>query len=141
MQRRADTPILLRMVLTISLCLMVPFIIGFSISCQPQTPRSEPGPELSEEPTQEEPSATPSTIEVTIEGFAFKPAEITIAVGSTIVWRNKDSVTHTVTAQNRLFDSGSLLGGDTFSYTFNEKGIYEYYCIYHPYMNGKVIVE
>ncbi len=46
-----------------------------------------------------------------------------------------------MTSRTSLFDSG-LFGKDkSFSYTFSQKGEYEYYCIPHPYMTGKVIVE
>ena len=133
-----------RTVLIISLLLIVLFIIGFGISCQSQTPASAPPPlsqGLPEEPTPGAPSATPSTIEVAIQGLAFNPAEITVPLGSTIIWHNKDSVTHTVTAQDKMFNSGSLSGDDTFSYTFEQKGTFEYYCMFHPHMKGKVVVE
>ncbi len=131
-------------ILIISLLLIVLFIIGFGISCQSQAPASAPpvpSPGLPKEPNLGEPPATPSQIEVAIDGFAFKPAEITVPIGTTVIWYNNDTVVHTATARNKLFDSGSLAGGDTFSYTFEEKGTYEYYCILHPYMTGKVTVE
>jgi len=112
--------------------------MGSGISCSSSPPA--PPPASPEESTPGA-SATPSTIEVTIEGFAFKPAEITVPVGSVVTWRNRDGVTHTVTARDKSFDSGSLSDGETFSYTFKEKGTFEYYCMSHPYMNGKVIVE
>ena len=48
---------------------------------------------------------------------------------------------HTVTAADGSFDSGFLNEGDTFSYTFDEPGEYEYFCSPHPWMRAKVIVE
>jgi plastocyanin len=133
-----------RRILIVSLFLIVLLVSGFGISCQSQEPEPAPlapSPELPEEPSLGESPATLLQIEVAIEGFAFKPAILNIPVGSTVVWFNNDSVIHTVTARNNSFDSGSLAGGDTFSHTFKEKGIFEYYCIPHPYMTGKVTIE
>lgn len=79
--------------------------------------------------------------DVDIEGYAFQPVEITISVGSTVTWYNKDADIHTVTAVDQTFNSGNMALGDTFSYTFEEPGTFDYYCIPHPYMTGKVIVE
>ena len=66
---------------------------------------------------------------------------ITVKVGTTVTWTNKDSVIHTVTEVNDGFDSGFLKQGDTWSFTFDEPGEYEYYCLPHPWMRAKVIVE
>lgn len=90
------------------------------------------------------PPITPTTLptnEVVIEGFAFKPATLSISLGTTVTWHNNDSVTHTVTAQDNSFDSGSLSPGSTFAHTFEQKGTFEYHCKTHPSMTGKVIVE
>jgi len=78
---------------------------------------------------------------VTIEDYAYVPPSLTIPAGTTVTWTNKDSVKHTVTQRHSLFDSGLLGKDETFSYTFNEPGEYEYYCIPHPFMVGAVIVE
>ena len=83
----------------------------------------------------------PSTAAVAIENYVYIPATLTVTVGTKVTWTNKDSVAHTVTTRTSLFDSG-LFGKDkSFSFTFNQKGEYEYYCIPHPYMTGKVIVQ
>ena len=125
-----------------SLFLIVLFIAGFGISCQSQSPApSAPSPGLPNTPTPSTPPVMLPRIEVAIEGFAFKPAVLNIPVGTTVTWYNSDSVIHTVTSRDKVFDSGSLSGGKTFSYTFEQKGTFEYYCIHHPYMEGKVIVE
>jgi plastocyanin len=110
-------------VLSIGLLGVILLMIGSGTTCQPQ----EPGPE--------------AEFDVAIEGYAYIPAEITISVGSTVTWYNKDPDIHTVTAQEGTFDSGNMARGDTFSYTFEAIGTFEYYCIPHPYMTAKVIVE
>ncbi len=98
------------------------------------------------QPTQVLPSApAPGPVltitEVEISGFAFVPATITIPVGTPVTWFNKDSVAHTVSGREGVFDSGNLSGGATFSYTFDQTGSFEYYCKIHSYMKGEVIVE
>lgn len=72
---------------------------------------------------------------------AFDPQEFIITVGSTVIWYNQDTVTHTVTAGDQTFDSGNLMPGATFSYTFEEPGTYSYHCTLHPDMTGAVTVE
>ena len=133
-----------RKILIIGLLVMVLFIVGFGISCQSQAPVSAP-PEssqgLPQEPTPGGSPVTPSTVEVTIEGFAYKPATLNITAGTTVIWHNKDTVPHTVTARDKSFDSGTISPNGTFSHTFEQSGTSEYYCTIHPYMEGKVVVD
>ncbi|MEK7636352.1 MAG: plastocyanin/azurin family copper-binding protein [Patescibacteria group bacterium] len=86
--------------------------------------------------------SAPSTVaSIAIENFAFNPAEIKIPVGSTVVWTNKDTIKHTATADNGIFDSGLLGIRESFKFTFTKPGIYPYHCTPHPGMLGKIIVE
>jgi plastocyanin len=79
---------------------------------------------------------------VMIKNFSFKPAKITIKRGTRVRWINKDSVQHTVTANNGAFDSGLLRKGQTYSHTFKKAGKkYAYYCVPHPHMQGSVTVK
>jgi hypothetical protein len=39
------------------------------------------------------------------------------------------------------WDSGLKSPGESFSFTFNEKGTFSYHCTPHPQMKGTVIVE
>jgi nitrite reductase (NO-forming) len=64
-----------------------------------------------------------------------------VKVGTTVTWTNDDSQMHTVSAVDGSFDSGFLEQGATFSFTFSEVGEFEYYCLPHPWMRAKVIVE
>lgn len=66
---------------------------------------------------------------------------LTVKVGTTVTWTNTDSMLHTVTDVSGAFDSGFLEEGDSWSYTFTEPGEYEYFCMPHPWMRAKVIVE
>jgi len=87
------------------------------------------------------PAPAASGSAVSISNFAFSPASITVPAGTKITWTNNDSVAHTVSSRDGLFDSGSLSSKATFSYTFAQKGTYEYFCKFHSSMNGKVVVE
>jgi len=78
-------------------------------------------------------------VEVAIVDFAYSPDKVTISPGETVVWTNADTVSHTVTGSD--FSSESLSAGDSYEYTFQEPGIYDYYCAFHPQMTGQVIVE
>lgn len=78
---------------------------------------------------------------VTIEDFAFGPAELVIAPGTTVTWTNADITPHTVTANDGAFDSGRIDVDGTFSFTFEEPGAYAYFCTYHPGMTGTIVVE
>jgi len=122
MKTHVDTSTAVMRILAISLPLLMVLTAATGISCRPDEP--EPEPEF----------------DIAIEGFAYEPAEITISVGATLTWLNRDLDVHTVTAQDGTFDSANLARGDTFSYTFEEPGTFEYYCIPHPYMTGRVIV-
>jgi plastocyanin len=67
---------------------------------------------------------------------------LTVEVGTTVTWTNDDpNQMHTVTDANGAFDSGFLQTGDSWSYTFEEPGEFEYFCQPHPWMRAKVIVE
>ena len=73
--------------------------------------------------------------------LSFSPPTLTVKVGSTVVWVNKDPVTHTVTSSSgNLFDSGYLPDGFVFKYTFTQVGTYQYYCTIHPSMTGTIVV-
>ena len=77
----------------------------------------------------------------------FTPADITINAGDTVHWMNVDTAAHTVTAgtsadvQIEVFDSSLLMADGTWSHEFNDAGIYEYFCMVHPWMTGTVTVN
>jgi plastocyanin len=77
---------------------------------------------------------------VTIVYRAYQPSEVTVLAGQTVLWRNSGLGPHTVTATDGQFNSGTLQGGATFSYTFSTPGVYAYECLVHPTMHGKVVV-
>ncbi len=78
--------------------------------------------------------------QLNIQNFVYQPANIQVRVGTTVTWTNQDSVPHSVTFKNGMKDSGLLSQGQSFSYTFNTPGTYQYYCTVHPYMVATVTV-
>jgi len=79
--------------------------------------------------------------EVLIQGMAFNPSILNVTEGTTVVWTNKDNVTHNFTSNPALFSSGSLATGAMYSYTFNTAGTYSYSCTIHPSMVGSIVVS
>jgi plastocyanin len=79
---------------------------------------------------------------VTISHYAFAPASLTVAAGTTVTWTNLDSVGHdvTVTRGPALFHSPMLSQGQSWSYTFSAAGPYSYICSVHPDMRATVTV-
>ena len=76
---------------------------------------------------------------VTIQNFAFDPQSVTVKVGTTVTWTNKDSATHTVTGSG--WGSDQLATGAAYSHTFDKAGSYDYHCSIHPSMTGTIIVQ
>ncbi len=76
---------------------------------------------------------------ISIQNFAFSPATLTVKKGTTVTWMNNDTATHTV--KSSLFTSGNLAKGDTFKFTFDTVGTFNYSCGVHPSMMGTIIVQ
>jgi len=89
--------------------------------------------------TLKEPKQTPFT------------AQLLITEGDAVTWNNLDTVAHTVTSgysqqeefAGRIFDSGIIASGESFSYTFSDENIdgYHYFCSIHPWETGEIIVQ
>ncbi len=91
------------------------------------------------------PAPAAASAAVNVQNFAFDPMDLTVAAGTTVTWTNNDSVSHTVTWDDKSVDSGLFGQGQTFSFTFTQPGTYGYYCIPHGSpgsgMHGTVIVS
>lgn len=85
----------------------------------------------------------PSTAnaEVKIDNFSFGPQTVTVPVGATVTWTNRDDIPHTVVSTDGVFKSKVRDTDETFSYTFTKAGTYPYFCSVHPKMTGKVVVQ
>ena len=77
----------------------------------------------------------------------YLPQDITISTGDTVKWDNVDNAAHTVTGgspsdgPSGVFDSSLLMAGLDYSFTFNDAGNYDYFCMVHPWMVGSVTVN
>jgi plastocyanin len=78
---------------------------------------------------------------VAIRDFAFGPRTVTIRVGDSVTWTNRDSIGHSATARGGTFDTGVIPGGRSRSVRFTVAGTYRYICTPHPSMTGTVIVR
>ena len=87
----------------------------------------------------DQPSAT--NAEIAIDNFSFGPQTLTIPVGTTVTWTNRDDIPHTVVSTDGVFKSKVRDTGEKFSYTFGKAGTYSYFCSVHPKMAGKVVVQ
>lgn len=73
--------------------------------------------------------------------FGFSPSELTVRAGATVIWKNVSSAPHTVTSDDgQTFDSGNVLPGGTFKFTFKATGTFHYHCNIHPYMRAFIAV-
>jgi amicyanin len=77
---------------------------------------------------------------VSIDNFTFTPPELTVKVGDTVTWTNRDDIPHTVMSAGK-FRSKALDTDNSFSFTFTEAGDYKYFCGLHPHMTGMIKVE
>ena len=85
----------------------------------------------------------PASAEVKIDNFSFGPATITVAVGTTVTWTNRDDIPHTVVSADdpRAFKSKVMDTDEKFSFTFTKAGKFPYFCSVHPKMTGTVVVQ
>ncbi|HTD32154.1 MAG TPA: cupredoxin family copper-binding protein [Candidatus Elarobacter sp.] len=89
------------------------------------------------------PSAAPSPAPavVHIKNFAYAPETVTIRPGQSVRFVEDDETPHTVTASDGSFDSGNLDKGKSWTHVFPKEGTFAYFCAYHTYMKGKVVVK
>jgi glucose/arabinose dehydrogenase/plastocyanin len=93
-------------------------------------------------------NSVPAVILGLYDAKSYSPNPITIERGQTITWYNGDTISHTVTSgtdndanAGQIFDSEAIIPNQYYSITFDDSGIYPYYCFYHPSMVGEVVVE
>lgn len=83
---------------------------------------------------------------VNMKDFAFSPKSLTVKKGTTVIFVNEDNAKHTVTEDSNKFNSGDILAGKTFAFTFDDAGTFPYHCEYHGDkggvdMAGTVVVQ
>ncbi len=83
-----------------------------------------------------------ATASITIQNFAFSPSSTTVKPGAKVTVTNKDSVAHTLTANDKKFDTGNIDPGKTVTFTApTAPGSYPYICTIHQYMTGMLVVK
>ena len=110
-------------ILTFSLAALVLVMVS---GCSTQAPTAAP-------------ATNSTTVAISIHNFAFNPATLTVKKGTTVTWTNDDPMPHQIKSVS--FNSDALSTGQTFSFTFNDAGSFDYSCAIHPSMTGQIIVE
>ena len=98
------------------------------------------GSSASSAPSAAAPAGSSAGGAVAIIDFAFQPASVSVAKGTTVTWTNTGATAHTVTADDASFDSGNVDVGKTFSTTANTAGTIAYHCTIHPQMKATIVV-
>ncbi len=82
------------------------------------------------------PAPAAGNAEVAIGDNTFTPKELSVAVGTTVVWNHAGQRKHTVTADDNSFNSGTLEAGGSFKQTFDKPGTFAYFCEFHGGAGG-----
>jgi plastocyanin len=111
-------------------------LLAMTASCKSTAPSTNP-------PIQ---SGSGSTVRIQGDAYsngdsAFSPLTLNTTVGTTVIWTNNDSVTHSVVSDTGIFNAPTLAANGTFSFTFTTAGSYPYKCTIHPQMTANVIVR
>ena len=85
------------------------------------------------------PAAGANTI--VLKDFHFAPMSLTVAAGTTVIWKNLDGEPHTVVSVDGLFRSDGLDQNDNFTFKFDKPGTYKFICSIHPQMMGTIVVK
>lgn len=96
-------------------------------------------PPVPQQQTVQAPQTQVAANTITIQNFSFSPETLTVPQGTKVTWINRDTAVHTVNSD--AFNSSDLNQGDTFSFTFDTKGSFDYICGLHPSMTGSIVVE
>jgi plastocyanin len=85
-------------------------------------------------------NSSPTTTTISIKSTGYSNANLQVVKGSTVMWRNDDVSAHSVTADNGSFDSGDIMMGATYSFTFASTGTFTYHDKHNSTMTGTIIV-
>ncbi len=141
---RAKTPLVLALLLA---ALIVPGCGGddddedYGAGGQAPAATSEGG--ASNETSRNAPAPSGEAVraaKVKIVDFAYSPDPVRVQVGGKVIWQNEDPESHTATAEDGSFDTGTIDEGKLKSETFKKAGTYAYVCSIHPQMHGTVEV-
>ena len=86
-------------------------------------------------------STAEGTREVIMENFKFEPNELTVKVGQSVTWRNKDDAKHDAFSEENGLDTNDIGQDQTVTFQPDKAGTINYICSIHPQMKGTLIVE
>lgn len=108
---------------------------------------SDGGGSTASAPATSTPAAGPATksgnaVQIGMKGIAFDPKEVTVAVGTTVTWKNLEDIPHNVVAEEGAdFQSDTFGKGGTYEFKATKPGTVKYVCTIHPGMEGTLTVE
>ncbi len=82
-----------------------------------------------------------------VKSLCYIPDPISVTVGDVVEWTNRDSASHTVSSGSQkngadgIIYSGLMQSGKVFAFSFDESGVFPYFCTIHPWMEGLIIVN
>lgn len=85
--------------------------------------------------------AAADDVAVLIKNFDYSPMDLSIASGTTVVWKNLDGEPHTIASVDGQFRSQALDQNDSFRFTFDHPGTFKYICSIHPKMKATITVK
>jgi plastocyanin len=98
-----------------------------------ELPTPTPLPTLA--PTATPVPAAPLKLTTNLVDNRFQPTALSIGVGTTVTWTNQGSNTHTLHGLDGQLESGPLVAGQSYSFTFDKAGTYRLICRQHS-LNG-----
>ena len=113
----------------------VPTVVPTATPIPTPTPTDTPEPTATPTP-EPTPTPTPEPVTFAVDIVNFKHQDITIDVGTTVVWTMQDNTIHTTSSgtpgnPDEVWRSGNMRIGDTFGHTFSQVGTFPYYCEIH----------
>src|SRR6266700_40116 len=144
--------IILTIVTVISIVLTV-LAYQFVPSLQPQTATNDPAGTPTATTITDTPTPTPTVITPTptpkppvtktiiVLGTGYSPSTVTVPPGSTLIFKSNSDIDHTVTQTNGSTFDKVIPAHGTITLKLTKPGTYKYYCTYHPFMTGTIIVE
>jgi plastocyanin len=87
------------------------------------------------------PSATPKSRTVLIQNYSYHPQTLTVTAGTRVTFTNHDHTAHTATSTSGTFDTGTLHPGQSTNVVLSKPGKYTFYCQFHAFMRGVIIVR
>lgn len=120
--------------------------VALAIGCSGSYSSPTPAPSPTPSPVSPAPSGPSAAVTIprgaeALGRSAYNPAELTVAVGTTVTWTNTDVVSHTSTSDATGWNSGTIGPGGQFSFTVPTAGTFSYHCAIHPGMVGTVVAR